>query len=255
MTEPLAKTAADQKLWRRQERRNSWRLWLAGLPRHSGAITPYVPDDRYQTLASVYRFAGAFARGCRTLDLSCGTGFGAVTLHQAGATSVLGLESVQWAIRHARRKHRREGIDFRLATPDALPDDLGQFDMALAINLLPRYHDVETVLEGICHHLDQGASLMTSVPVAATQETLTEQLNSGHLATQLFPWYWAGILGSYFERVRTFRHLPPRGCTPIFESPFPSTLSAEAFEWHEIQPEDLRQGENLAALFLCEDLR
>lgn len=254
----------SDKARKRQLRKNALRRLLAGLPRHSGAILPSVPDDRYQSLASLYRFASGYARGKRVLDVSCGTGFGCRDLMAAGARSVVGLERQDWAVRHASKRYREKGLEFHQATPAALPDDLlarhGRFDVALGFNVLPRFGDVELLLEELCVHLEDEGLLITSVPVIRDEEALLLERKratgaGGGFPSLFYPWYWAGILDGCFLEVECFRHLPPEGHAPDFDSPFPSAMDSAEFRFEPVAPEDLRVGSSLAAVFVARAVR
>ncbi len=82
---------------------------------------------------------GGDVRPGRALDIGCGTGTNAVYLARSGF-DVVGIDSAWLAIRRARRRARRAGVEARFYTGDILrmgeaggADPRGPFDLALDI--------------------------------------------------------------------------------------------------------------------------
>jgi SAM-dependent methyltransferase len=65
-----------------------------------------------------YRFAKAFVRGKRVLDIACGEGYGAAAFSRAGARAVVGIDVSPDVCDHARRKY---GLDARVGDAHAIP--------------------------------------------------------------------------------------------------------------------------------------
>jgi cyclopropane fatty-acyl-phospholipid synthase-like methyltransferase len=93
------------------------------------------PWDTGVTPPEVYRFLERTPPG-KALDLGCGTGTNAITLAEHG-WQVVGIDFVPRAIRKARRKARRAGVEdrveFRVGNVLELDEVEGPFDLILDI--------------------------------------------------------------------------------------------------------------------------
>src|SRR5438132_6501761 len=76
-----------------------------------------------------YKFASKFSAGKMVLDIACGEGYGAHSLSQGRAESVIGVDISEETCRHARAKY---GMDARLGDAEAIP--LGKSSVDLVVS-------------------------------------------------------------------------------------------------------------------------
>jgi len=122
------------------------------------------PWDTGITPPEVYRFLDEHKPG-RALDLGCGTGTNVITLAKNG-WQASGVDFVPRAIRAARRKARRAGLQDRtdFSIGDALsPGSFrGMYDLILDIGCFHSFSgvDAERYVRNIKAHLSVGGSLL-----------------------------------------------------------------------------------------------
>jgi predicted SAM-dependent methyltransferase len=212
---------SDSRAFRRRLR-NAWRRFSAGLPR--GTISPLVQNDLFKAHASLFEFAAAFGVGRRVLVQDEQAAFGAHVIGQAGAASVTGMMRSERARRFAQQSYGAANVRF------AAPGESAEHDL-----------------------------LMTREPLAATDlRTEAQQLGSaGKLLIALTPGMAAGVAGasllrdarSAFACVRRFVH---SALVPVdLASPFPSTLSMDAFQFHELGEAEAIGSNAIAVLYLA----
>ena len=102
-------------------------------------------------------------RGRRVLDVGCGTGRHAVRMAQQGAL-VVGSEPTPALLRRARAKAEESGVTvtWRTDTIDALPPDLGPFDLVLCCLVLSHVRDIAGAVAGLSAQLRPGGALVMS---------------------------------------------------------------------------------------------
>ncbi|HEY8021174.1 MAG TPA: class I SAM-dependent methyltransferase [Thermoanaerobaculia bacterium] len=231
--------------------RNAWRRLASGLPPSGEIVSPEVPNDLYQAHLSLYVFAGDLARGKSVLDVACGTGYGCARLLASGAARVVGVERDPWSLRYARRKLGRPGLSFGTGGPSELSDDLGSFDLVVAMGALPRVDDPDRALAGIARHLAPGGSLLASLPPILDGQTLALHQARPRERSSRYLWDWEEALRERFPSLRLFRHLPPPGGLPDFADPRPSTLRAEDFRFEELPLSEIYDVGSLGAVFVA----
>ncbi|MFA6039750.1 MAG: class I SAM-dependent methyltransferase [Candidatus Peribacteraceae bacterium] len=107
----------------------------------------YVPGQtsdriREDTLAR-YRFAQAFVRGKDVLDIACATGTGTLSLWEAGARSVVGMDVSDEALAYANAHCSAPGVQYRKGDLQELPYEFA-FDVIACfetIEHVPRYRE------------------------------------------------------------------------------------------------------------------
>lgn len=237
------------------------RRLAAGLPAGGGRPSPEVPDDLYQALLSLYRFAAPWAEGNRVLDLGCGTGYGAAELGARGAERVLGLEADPRSLAYARRRFAGGRVEFgpagdsfgdrvRLAGRDEVRR-LGAPGLVLALGVLHRLERPDELLAGAAELLAADGALIAAVPPIADERTMDACRRRPGEPSHRYVWDWEGRLADRFDEVRAFRHLPPAGAEPDFASPAPSRLDPDAFRFEEISAAELDAAACLTAVFVC----
>jgi ubiquinone/menaquinone biosynthesis C-methylase UbiE len=113
-------------------------LYYFNPPWDSGVSPPelldFIKKHPSATLRQSFDRLSTAAQGGRAIDIGCGTGTNVITLAQAG-WQVTGVDFVPRAIRMARRKARKAGIEAELVVRDVtnLKGIHGPFDLALDI--------------------------------------------------------------------------------------------------------------------------
>lgn len=184
------------------------------------------------------------------LDLGCGAGYGTALLYRAGARQALGWISTPPNVRYARRRFGGEGLTFRVADAEALPGDLGAFDLVVASNVLEHLRSPARVLERVADMLAPGGRQVAAVPPIVDQRGLAEHEAIPYHRSNLLVGQWRQLLARYFGELRAFRHLPPEGARLDFADLFPSRVRAEDFRFEEVPVEELSRTETLTALFV-----
>lgn len=231
--------------------RNGLARRVHGLPAVGGPASPEAPGDVYQTLRSIYRFAGGVCAGRPTLDLLCGTGFGSAELLDAGCRRVVGVEPDPAAIRYARRSFGREGLELRLAAVDPLPEELPPFDAAVAVGALPGLPGPDATLTALAARLGAGGVLVCSLPPILDGPTLEVHRGREPGADHRYLWDWLDALEARFGRIGLYRHLPPPDTDLDLASPRPSRARPEDFRFEEIPVDELDDVGHLGAVFVA----
>lgn len=173
-------------------------LWLAGAGEHLGR----------------YRFAQRFVAGHRVIDIGCGNGYGSHLLKQAGAASVIGLDSDPAAIA-AASAFRGDGVSFAcddahsLATLGPAPT----FDIAVAFEVIEHLQSPEQLLLRIVQVLvDDGLAIISTPDTRYTRKDPDGRpLNRYHLS-EMEESEFAGTLARYFSSITMlYQVLTPEG--------------------------------------------
>jgi SAM-dependent methyltransferase len=109
-----------------------------------------------------YQWATQVTRGRKALDVGCEDGSGTATLAAAGASCVLGIDSSDQAIEHARVEYG-QAARFEIAEPVALPVSDSSFDLVTGFGVLERSDDPDAVLDEIERVLEPSGVLLASL--------------------------------------------------------------------------------------------
>ena len=124
-----------------------------------------------------YQFAARHLRPGRVLDIACGVGYGSRLLADAGSeqTTVLGVDVSRHAVDYARRRYRRNGVEFLVCDAMSFHDPEG-FDSIVTLETIEHLADPRGFATRLGRLLGPGGVLVASVPI--TQST---DLNPHHL--------------------------------------------------------------------------
>ncbi|HYO16739.1 MAG TPA: class I SAM-dependent methyltransferase [Thermoanaerobaculia bacterium] len=233
---------------------NVLRRLKAGLPARGG-VSPEVPNDLFQAHLALYVFAAALARGKRVLDLGCGTGYGSARMAGAGAGSVVGLDSDAKSLAYARKRFSGPAVRFVQGSVEALPGDLGTFDLVVAANLLPHLASPAAAVDAVARLLSPEGALLASVAPIVDDRTMEQHRAAGVHRSNLYLWDWESLFRKRFQEIRLFQALSPAGATLDFTDPSPSKLRAEDFGYEEVPLARLASVGGLGAVFLCRGVR
>jgi SAM-dependent methyltransferase len=149
-------------------------------------------------------------RGRAVLDAGCGSGDGAVLLADAGARSVLGVESDAEAVQAASRRHG-DRARFAVGTPTELGVDSRSFDAVVCFGPLERAPDHEPILAELQRVLAEGGLLAVSLPIgegrAEDAVTAADARDAGMMVprpdvTRPSRAQWHSMLAARFRNVR-----------------------------------------------------
>ena len=123
-----------------------------------------------------YNFAAEQLRPGRVLDIACGVGYGSQLLSQSREeVSVLGVDSSELAIGHARENYAGPNVEFRRADAMSFDDPEG-FDSIVSLETLEHVPAPGPLLEPLVSLLRPQGVLIASVPT-----TPSVDLNPHHL--------------------------------------------------------------------------
>lgn len=231
--------------------RHALRRVSVGLALRAESVSPENRNDLFEAHLSIYRF---FARYCvdrRVLDLGCGTGYGSWELAEAGARSVLGIDRDSRSVRYATRRFRRDGLEFRQADAQDLPDSFGVFEAIVTSNLLEHLADPGQAVQWMVRHLAPGGVLVVAVPPVTDAATRALHAHNPFHVSPLMVDDWLALFRREGLDVSTFRHLARPGCRPDFGSLEPAKVHAQDYEFVPCAPEDLVRLPTITALFEC----
>jgi len=129
-----------------------------------------VPELEYGTVQYFdhirrYLFAQEFARGKRTADIACGTGYGSRLLAQAGSRSVLSIDLAPDALRYAGRvSPDTDAINWLQADGMHLPLADSTIDLIVSFETLEHMPDPDRFLTELRRILAPDGLLIFSVP-------------------------------------------------------------------------------------------
>lgn len=169
--------------------------WSEALPiaeEHRGTLADAEAD-------AAYRWAAGAVRGRDVLDVGAGPGHGAMTLHQAGARSVLGVDHDAATVEAATRLYGAFA-SFLHAEPMALPLAPRSFDAVTCFSALEGEPDPDAVLDGIRRVLTEDGLLLASLGTRPDASGNGDAPGGARTAEE-----WRAALSERFRNVRLYR--------------------------------------------------
>ncbi len=148
-----------------------------------------------------YRFAKDYVKGKRVLDIGCGQGYGSDYLAQA-ASSVLGIDYNQDAVRFARDTYRKPNLSFEALDAKDLGSLKPSFDVICSFQVIEHIRDTDGFLGSIKGLLAEDGVFICSTPnkLDASPRSATP-LNKFHVREFLLGEF-RKALGAHFKEVR-----------------------------------------------------
>ena len=122
-----------------------------------------VSAQLYNEHLARYAFAAGMVKGRDVLDMGCGAGYGSQFLSEAGARSVLGIDSSKEAVEYARSRYGGQGVRFEVADAARLRTE-GKFDVAVAFEAIEHTKDHAGFVDSAKRALKEGGILVISTP-------------------------------------------------------------------------------------------
>jgi SAM-dependent methyltransferase len=109
---------------------------------------PDVPAENYwyRRHLAVYEWIAPQVGGARVLEMACGEGYGAATLAQGGAQTVVGVDANPEAYEHARLRYQAAGLSFERGLVETWGEP-GVFDAVTFLQTIEHVQDPVAVLE------------------------------------------------------------------------------------------------------------
>lgn len=144
---------------------------------HTGErCCPDYPDDNFINHLKVYRFASQFCPGKRVLDVGCGTGYGASHIAES-AKSVIGIDLSRQAVRFARRRYTRDGLQFLRMNAEHLEFSPRSFDFIMSTENFEHLTDQRANLREMARVLAGDGMLLLATP---NREMFLDENNPYH---------------------------------------------------------------------------
>ena len=168
----------------------------------------YMEDPGVSDLSKVeaklrYHLAKLFAWGKVVLDVGFGCGYGSEMLG-AVADKVVGVDYSREAVEHAKVKHAKPNVSFKVGDAVRLTEVLprGEFDLTVAFELMEHVTDPALFLEEVSQVLKPEGMLLLSVPYY--HQTGRQERIPGASPYHLWTWEYNGLeslLTSVFPHV------------------------------------------------------
>jgi ubiquinone biosynthesis O-methyltransferase len=114
--------------------------------------------------AALERMAAHRQQGLQVLDVGCGNGMALTRFLAVAGTRVLGIDTHEPSIEYARRHVEAPGVEFRVATIDALLSEERRFDAVVFADVLEHVHEPERMLAAGVQLLRPGGRVLVTVP-------------------------------------------------------------------------------------------
>jgi len=147
-----------------------------------------------------YAFAYQFVKNKRVIDLACGEGYGSNMLAES-ARYVLGIDIDEQTIKHAKRKYKRENLDFIRGDITSLPiNEKDKFDVIICFEAIEHIIAQREVLREIKRLLKPEGLLIISTPNKDFFENSGFPKREFHLKELSFKEF-NDLLSEYFEEI------------------------------------------------------
>jgi GT2 family glycosyltransferase/SAM-dependent methyltransferase len=128
-------------------------------------VPEYDHDDAvYGAHIARYIIAQRFAAGARVLDVASGAGYGTAMLVSAGATSVVGVDRSEEAVRYSLEHYADPNVSFMVGDAQRLPFGAAVFDVVVSFETLEHLPDPGGFLDEVRRVLRPGGVFVVSTP-------------------------------------------------------------------------------------------
>ncbi len=145
---------------------------------------------------SRYHFANQFTENCHTLDLACGSGYGAAILSDH-ALQVTAIDLSEPAVRYGKGKFYRDNIHFLVGKGENLPVADNSIDLVVAFEIIEHLQHPEKLLAEIRRVLRPEGMAILSTPNRLVSEEIQTEKNPYHVR-EYSPNEFQELLNHYF---------------------------------------------------------
>lgn len=149
-----------------------------------------------------YYAVRSLARNLRVLDIACGEGYGSSIL-AATASSVVGADISDEAVRHASSQYVRDNVRFVQASAADLPFANDSFDLVVSFETIEHHDQHEEMLAEIKRVLGPQGLLVISSPNKQHYTIDTGYENPFHVK-ELFKDEFLALVGKHFSHVKSY---------------------------------------------------
>lgn len=132
-----------------------------------------------------YAIALDFVENKHVLDIATGEGYGANLISQK-AKYVIGVDISEEAIAHARKKYKKDNLDFKVGSVTNIPVTQSSIDIVVSFETIEHIIDQEEMLNEIKRVLKSDGILIISSPEKANYEDINETKNQFHVKELYF---------------------------------------------------------------------
>jgi 2-polyprenyl-3-methyl-5-hydroxy-6-metoxy-1,4-benzoquinol methylase len=111
-----------------------------------------------------YQYASAYTLGRRTLDVACGTGYGAHLLANSGGSHIVGVDAAAEALQTATSRFSHPRLSYLKARAESLPFGNASFERVVCFETLEHVAEPRTLLSEVARVLTPGGRLLVSTP-------------------------------------------------------------------------------------------
>jgi ubiquinone/menaquinone biosynthesis C-methylase UbiE len=172
-----------------------------------------------------YLIAAELVAGKQVLDIACGEGYGSAALART-ATSVVGVDIAEEAVKHAAARYRDSRLRFLHGTCLDIPIPSQSVDVVVSFETIEHVSEHDQVLREFRRVLRPGGLLIMSSPDKREYSDIPGYRNPFHVR-ELYREEFRGLLQKYFA------HIEMLGQRMVYGSAiFSEGSSSVACSWH-----------------------
>ncbi len=165
----------------------------------------YVPEVHGQIeLEHLHRYLQAcrVVAGKVVLDLACGEGYGSAMLAR-GAGKVIGVDISAEAVKHARKRYKRENLEFMVGSCSDIPLPDGSVDMVVSFETIEHHDQHSQMMQEVKRVLRPAGILLISSPDKYHYSVEPSRANPYHVK-ELYQHEFKQLLERYFKNIAYF---------------------------------------------------
>jgi 2-polyprenyl-3-methyl-5-hydroxy-6-metoxy-1,4-benzoquinol methylase len=146
-----------------------------------------------------YFFARSYCRGKDVLDIASGEGYGSAILAQV-ASSVVGVDICEEAVRHAQKVHTRPNLNYRTGDVRKIPLDDHCVDIIISFETLEHFYEHDLFMQEAKRVLRPNGFMMISTPNSDIYSAIGIPANPYHV-NELTKIEFTALCKKYFKHI------------------------------------------------------